>query len=79
MSTLSVPLSPDLEKFIDNQVKIGRASNKAEVVRRALITFAEDEAVFAVLEAEREVKEGKILRGDLRQLAKKIAVNRLVS
>ncbi len=72
MSTISVPLPPDLEKFINNQVESGFASNKADVVRRALTRFAEDEAVRAVLEASQEVKDGKVLRGDLRELAKRI-------
>lgn len=72
MSTLSVPLSPELEKFIINQVKSGRASNKADVVRRALVQFSEDEAVRVVLEASQEVKDGKVLRGDLRELMKRI-------
>lgn len=72
MSTLSVPLSPELEKFIDNQVKSGNAANKADVVRRALIRFSEDEAVRVVLEASQEVKDGKVLRGDLRELIKRI-------
>ncbi len=71
MSTLSVPLTPDLEKFINNQVKSGRAANKADVVRRAIRAMEEEEAVQAVLEAQREVDEGKILRGDIRKLMKK--------
>lgn len=72
MSTLSVPLTPELEKFINNQVKSGRASNKADVVRRALVRLSEDEAVQLVLDASQEVKDGKVLRGNLRELMKKI-------
>lgn len=72
MSTLSVPLSPELEKFINNQVKSGRASNKADVVRRALIRFSEDEAVEMILRAQKEIADGKGLRGDLRKLAAQI-------
>lgn len=68
MSTLSVPLTPELEKFINSQVKCGRASNKADVVRRALTRFSEDEAVEAVLRAAEE----PVLRGDIRKLMKKI-------
>jgi len=71
MSTLSVPLTPKLEEFINDQVKSGRAASKADVVRRALRSLSEEEAISAVLEAHREVMEGKILRGDLRELAKK--------
>jgi Arc/MetJ-type ribon-helix-helix transcriptional regulator len=73
MSTLSVPLTPRLEIEIDRMVKNGVASNKAAVVRRAIEKLAEDEAVNAVLLAEREVAEGKLLRGDLRELMKKLA------
>lgn len=68
MSTLSVPLTPKLEKFIEAQVKSGRAANKADVVRRALISFSEEEAVQEVLTAMRE----PVLRGDIRDLMKKI-------
>lgn len=72
MTTISVPLSPDLEKFIKNMVKNGRATNKADAVRKALLQLAENEAVDAVLRAERELAQGLGMRGDLRELAKKI-------
>ncbi|MDP3792226.1 MAG: type II toxin-antitoxin system ParD family antitoxin [bacterium] len=68
MSTLSVPLPPHLEEFVSEQVKRGLAPNKAEVVRKALRLLREEEAVMAVLRAEKE----PILRGDLRKLAKEI-------
>lgn len=68
MSTLSVPLTPKLEEFINNQVKSGRAANKADVVRRALLSFSEEEAVQDVLKAMRE----PLLRGDVRDLMKKV-------
>lgn len=67
MSTLSVPLTPKLEEFINSQVKSGRAANKADVVRRALVSFSEEEAVQDVLKAMRE----PILRGDILELMKK--------
>ncbi len=72
MSTLSVPLSPEQEQFIKQFVSEHKAPNKAEVVRRALRLFEEEEAVSNVLRAEQEVLEGKILKGDLRELARKI-------
>lgn len=68
MSTLSVPLPAQLEKFVNDMVRSGRASNKADVVRKALIRMEEDEAVEAVLRAQHE----PTLRGDLRELAKNI-------
>jgi len=72
MSTLSVPLTPSLEKFINDQVKSGYAANKADVVRRALTRFSEDEAVEMILRAQKEIADGKGLRGDLRKLAAQI-------
>ena len=68
MTTLSVPLPADLEEFIRRQVKRGRSPNKAAVVRSALKLLSEEEAVQAVLKAERE----PTLRGDLRDLARKL-------
>lgn len=72
MSTLSVPLTPELEKFINNQVESGYAANKADVVRRALTRFSEDEAVEMILRAQKEIADGKGLSGDLRKLAEQI-------
>lgn len=72
MSTLSIPMPVHLEEFINSMVKHGHASNKAEVVRRAVAKYAEDEAVRHVMEAMQELKDGKILRGDLRELMRRM-------
>lgn len=72
MSTLSVPLTPELEKMIEHLVEMGVGANKADVARKAIERFAEDEAVNAVLRAEREISLGKGLSGDLDELASKI-------
>jgi len=67
MSLLSVPLTPKLEEMIDKMIADGVAPNKAELARKAIEKLAEDQAVQAVLDAEREPN----LSGDLRELAKK--------
>lgn len=67
MTTLSIPISPELEQFIKTMIKSGRAANKADVVRRALRQMAEDEAVEAVLRAQREPS----LKGNLKSLMMK--------
>ena len=72
MATLSIPLTHNLEEFIDTLVKRGFAPNKAEVVRKALRLLAEEEAIAAVLRAEQEVRRGRILKGNLRKLASKM-------
>jgi len=73
MSTLSVPLNKNLEEIVNSFVKKGYAPNKAEVMRKALVFLAEEEAVQDVLRAEKELSEGKILRGDLRKIAAKMS------
>lgn len=72
MATLSIPLTHNLEEFIDALVKRGFAPTKAEVVRKALRLLAEEEAVAAVLKAEQEVRRGKVLKGNLQKLASKL-------
>jgi Arc/MetJ-type ribon-helix-helix transcriptional regulator len=67
MTTISVPIPGFLEEYIKDQIKSGNASNKADVVRKALIRMREEEAINDVLEAMKE----PTLRGDLRELVKK--------
>ncbi len=71
MTTLSVPVSGDLEKFINRMVKEGKGANKADVVRRALREYRENEAMTNILQSERDFAEGKFLQGDLREILKK--------
>lgn len=72
MTTLSVPLPPNLEEFINRQVKEGKAASKADVVRKAINLLSEENAIQDVLLAQKEYREGKGLKGDLRELLKKI-------
>jgi predicted transcriptional regulator len=67
MTTISVPLDPKLEQLLDNLVST-YGSSRAAVMRKALERMAEDEAVNAVLIAAQEYKEGKVLRGDLKDI-----------
>ncbi len=72
MSTISVPLTSKLESALDNLIKSGFRENKAAIMREALVRLSEEEAVLALLKSQQEVKEGKIFRGDLRKLLKKV-------
>jgi putative addiction module CopG family antidote len=71
MSTLSVPLPSELEHFIKEMIQSGYATNKADVVRKALLQLRENEAIRHVFEAERDIKEGRIFSGDIRSIMKK--------
>jgi predicted transcriptional regulator len=57
MATISVPLSVELQEQLDSLVR-DMGSNRADVMRRALEWFAEEEAVNAVRQGERENTAG---------------------
>ena len=68
MATISVPLSSELQDRLDTLVAQGAGSNRADVMRRALEWFSEEEAINAVLKAEHEIASGRILRGNSRDV-----------
>lgn len=67
-----MPLDGLLTEKIEELIGRGRAANKADFARRALQHYIEEQAILDVLSAEQEVSEGKILCGDLDELAAKI-------
>ena len=73
MSTISVPLSKEGEERLDTLIRQGVGSSRADVMRKALDRLAEEQAIAVVLEAEKELHDGKkFLSGDLRKLLKKM-------
>lgn len=68
MSTLSVPLPPELSKSLEDLVKKGHAANKADAARKAIKKYIEDKAVEDVLLAAKEPS----IEGDLDDLLEKI-------
>ena len=72
MATLSVPLTPDLENFIQSVIDDNKAETKAEVVRMSLRQAREDKFFADLREAQQEIKDGKYITGDLREIMKKL-------
>ena len=70
MTTITVPIDRELEDFIKSEIASGRSETKAHVVRYALKQLREERMIEGVLQAQREIKEGKVLRGDLREIVK---------
>ncbi len=70
MTTISIPITSELNEFIDEQVSLGNASSKAELIRRAITRFKEETFILNILQAEEEIHNGKGLKGDLDRLAK---------
>ncbi len=67
MTTLSVPLTPELAKFVEEATK-SSGLTKSDIMRQALTLYAEEQAVRKVLIAASE----PTLKGDLRELMGKI-------
>lgn len=72
MSTISVPLTPELEKYIISQVENEVFESKAHFVRAAIKFFKEEMEVRDIILASERAKRGLYLKGDLDDLAKKI-------
>jgi Arc/MetJ-type ribon-helix-helix transcriptional regulator len=72
MATLSVPLTADLEDFIQSMIEDNKAETKAQVVRMALRQAREDKFFSDLEESSDQVKKGEYYGGDLDKLAKNI-------
>lgn len=68
MTTLSVPLTPELAKFIEEVTK-SSGLTKSDIMRQALTFYAEEQAVRKVLLASME----PTLKGDLRKLMNQLS------
>ena len=72
MTTITTPIDKDLEEFINMEIREGNSETKAHVVRQALRLLREDRAYKRIREAEEDMKEGRVYKGDLRKLVKKL-------
>jgi len=72
MTTLSIPLPSGLTNFITSMVASDEYDSKASVVRHAVSRLAQEKAYERLVLAERDIEDGKGLRGDLRILVDKI-------
>ena len=70
MAILSVSLPPELVNFIDQEIMSGEFESKGQVIKKALKKLQEEIVVERILRASREARNGKVLRGNLRELAK---------
>lgn len=68
MTTVSVPLPDEIMHQIEELIALGKASNKADLIRRAVQKYLEDQAVEAVLKARKE----PTLTGNLDKLASRL-------
>ena len=72
MTTITVPISKDLETFLEEELRTGAGESKAHIVRFALARLREERALSRLMEAEDDIKTGRVYAGDLKTLLKKI-------
>ena len=72
MSTITVPITKELENFIEDEITSGVSDSKAGLVRHALSRLQEERALSRLREAQADIKEGLVYKGDLRVLLKKM-------
>jgi Arc/MetJ-type ribon-helix-helix transcriptional regulator len=72
MTTISVPLTSELEGMLNRLIGQGVANTRAEVMRKGLRELAREQALQGLLQAQREIAEGKGLIGDPRILMHQI-------
>jgi Arc/MetJ-type ribon-helix-helix transcriptional regulator len=72
MSTITVPISKELENFIEEEISLGVSETKAGLVRHALSRLQEERALSRLQEAEMDIQQGRVYKGDLKTLLKKM-------
>lgn len=71
MTTITVPITKELQSFIEGELKAGTSDSKAHLVRYALGRLQEERAIMRLQEAEADIKDGRVYRGDLKKILKK--------
>ncbi len=72
MTTLSIPVDDTLIQFIENMIATNKAESKTQVVRRALYNLREEEALKDIAEARIDIEQGRVYRGNLKDLSNTI-------
>lgn len=70
MTTITVPITKELESFISDELRAGASDSKAHLVRFALMRLREERALSRLMEAESDIKAGRVYKGDLKKLIK---------
>jgi Arc/MetJ-type ribon-helix-helix transcriptional regulator len=71
MTTITVPITKELQSFIEEELKAGTSESKAHLVRYALGRLQEERALSRLQEAESDIKEHRVYQGDLKKLLKR--------
>ena len=59
MATISIPINSQMDEFIEEQVSLGNVASKADLIRRAITLYKEEQILSEILKAQREISDGK--------------------
>lgn len=68
MTTITVPITKGIASFIESELEAGTSESKAHLVRYALGRLQEERALARLQEAEMDIQDGRVYRGDLEKL-----------
>lgn len=71
MTNVTVPLTESLLEFVDRQVEGHHADSRAGFIRRLIAERLENDLLEAHLDAVKEYRSGKTLKGNLQDYARK--------
>jgi Arc/MetJ-type ribon-helix-helix transcriptional regulator len=71
MTTITVPITKELQSFIEGELRAGTSDSKAHLVRYALGRLQEERAIMRLHEAEADIKESRVYKGDLKKILKR--------
>jgi Arc/MetJ-type ribon-helix-helix transcriptional regulator len=71
MTTITVPITKELQTFIESELKAETSESKAHLVRYALGRLQEERAILRLQEAEMDIKEGRVYKGNLKKILKR--------
>lgn len=72
MTTITVPINKEIEDFINEELSAGTAESKAHLVRAALMRLREERALARLEEAERDIREGRVYKGNLSKILRSL-------
>ena len=72
MTTITVPINKEIEDFINEELSAGTAESKAHLVRVALMRLREERALARLEEAERDIREGRVYKGNLSKILRSL-------
>ena len=73
MTTITIPINNEILNFLNQEIKEGNFANKANLVRSLLLKYKEEQSFIRLKEAEYNIKNKKVYRGNLRKILKKIS------